>query len=92
MLNSFAFRTNLSEEDIDGSPLDMVFVLISAVPNMLSPLAYLWFYRGIGVTVSTFCTDFSNGLPQVVPTGMTVLKVGIMIINFILFRRSKHFI
>ena len=72
ILNHFAFRTNTEEEDIDGSPLDMVFVLVSFVPNLLSPLAYIWFYRGIGVSTSTFCSEFSNGLAQVVPTGMIV--------------------
>ena len=75
ILNTFAFRTNISEEDIDGSPLDTAFIVISFVPNFLAPLAYLWFYRGIGVSVSTFCTEFSNGLAQVVPAGMIVEKV-----------------
>ena len=75
ILNTLTFRTNISEEDIDGSPLDTAFIVISFVPNFLAPLAYLWFYRGIGVSVSTFCTEFSNGLAQVVPAGMIVEKV-----------------
>ena len=70
LLNSVIFRTDILEEDLDGTPLDMVFVMISTAPNTLSALAYLWFYRGVSVPASTFCTEFSNGLVQIISTGM----------------------
>ena len=70
LLNSVIFRTDMLEEDLDGTPLDMVFVMISVAPNTLSALAYLWFYRGVSVPASTFCTEFSNSLVLIISTGM----------------------
>ena len=70
LLNSVIFRTDMLEEDLDGTPLDMVFVLISTTPNTLSAFAYLWFYSGVSVPASTFCKEFSNSLVQIISPGM----------------------
>ena len=70
ILNSVVFRTDMLEEDLDGTPLDMVFIMISTAPNTFSALAYLWFYRVVSVPASAFCTEFSNSLVQIISPGM----------------------